>query len=197
MPRDYATLPITYWQEILDAHLTASEILVIMYLLTSPNSTSVGIFMEHPQTIAEYTSLDVDEVEKAVEGLELHNLLFRFRGSWIFVTDRWRLEPSTNSPTNLTGANKVLNKCPRETQAAFHLQYPEFKEDYFQKVAGRNEIPHRSTDTETETEPKNTYRKNTKASKNKNVLTDRKVLDSEAVAHGCIGLQDTPDFLDD
>lgn len=193
MPREYSTIPVTYWQELKEAQLTANEILVETYLHTSPNSTSAGIFIEHPDTIAHYTDLSKDEVETALIALDLQERVKTYPGYWVFVVNRWRLEPSRFSPKCLQGTDNILRKCPKEVQVAFHMQYPKFREAYLQKVRKRNEIPYRSTETETERNNGIQNSIGTHRSRMGNVLSDPEVTDTEAIATVCHDLPDPPE----
>ena len=216
MPRKYHTIPITYWDEVRECGLTRNEINVDLYLLTSPNSNSIGIFRESSHTIAQYVGLGKQTVDKAMMALEAKGRLVRDQGDWLFAVKRWEYEPTKNKNT-WKGARDTLRlvnrKLAREFCKRYDVDWDRLQNDS-EYPSDRPSIPYRKTETETKTESETeteieTEReteKDTLIDENgevtylggrsvKDIIADPKVSDTEAVSAGCENLPDKEDFL--
>lgn len=164
MARKFNTIPVIYWEDVRETGLSANEVLVDFYLLTTPSSNSIGIFRESPYTIAQYLDLEVHEIREAMDALETKGRLRRDGGDWLFIIKRWEYEPTKNRNTvkgaqNLLGqVNKNLalrfvethknrlNGLPKALQSPLDtLLVP------LQSPIDTPSIPYRKTETETET----------------------------------------------
>jgi len=126
MIREFNRIPGCYWTIVIGIGLSPAARITELYLLTSPNSNSIGIFMEHPSSIAHATGLKDKEVDEALNELSRADRLYREAGNWVFVVPRWSFESGHDNLNNLKGALGLLKKSNHVLEKQFGETYPEF-----------------------------------------------------------------------
>ena len=142
MIRLFNRIPGNYWTEAIGKNLSPVARVTEIYLLTCPNSNSIGIFMEHPSSIAYATGLKEKDVDEALNELSSAGRLYREAGNWIFVVLRWSFEYCGNNLKNLKGAFGLLKAVNANLSEKFGEKYPDFsirlqslQEEYADKMA--------------------------------------------------------------
>jgi hypothetical protein len=72
----FRPINVALWNSKVFKPLTKDEKLVYLYLLSSPNSTSLGLFRAHPVALADELGLSLDEFTRAVEALQAAGLVY-------------------------------------------------------------------------------------------------------------------------
>lgn len=133
--RPFNRLSGNYWILLRDENLVSGEVLILTFLLTAPESTSVGILQATDQVISDYTGLDIEEIHAAIESLEKRRLIQSFFSDWYFVPMRWEFDciPTAKNKSGgiphstLEHAFRELQNIPKACRGAFHAHFPEFQ----------------------------------------------------------------------
>jgi len=126
MIRKFNRIPGNYWTDVIDRKLSPAARVTELYLLTCPNSNSIGIFMEHPSSIAHAIGLKEKIVDEALNELSRAGMLYREAGNWLFVVRRWSFEYGGNNLRNLKGALTLLKNANANLERKFGEKYSEF-----------------------------------------------------------------------
>jgi len=126
MIRKFNRIPGNYWTDVIGKGLSPTARVTEIYLLTCPNSNSIGIFMEHPSSIAYSTGLKEKQVDETLKELSGAGRLYREAGNWIFVVPRWSFEYGGNNFKNLKGALGLLKAANANLASRFGEIYPDF-----------------------------------------------------------------------
>lgn len=127
-PRRFNTIHHNYIDDLREADLTVNAIAVEMYLMLSSSSNMAGVWRESPYTIAQYVSLEPEEVKEALSYLAASGRVFLFAGDWIFLPSKWRFDsayPGTES--QIKGIASLLAIAPSFASDAFKLFYRDFQ----------------------------------------------------------------------
>jgi len=106
MARNYQNIRTAYWDSARgrEAPLSSDEILVELFLITSPQCGPSGIFIINPETVGYYTGLGHDpgqsrgdifgngKIEGTLRALESKGRLRLYPGGWIWVMGKWEFE---------------------------------------------------------------------------------------------------------
>lgn len=131
-PRRFNTIHHNYIDDLREADLTINAIAVEMYLMLSSSSNMAGVWRESPHTIAQYVSLEPDEVKEALSYLAASGRVFVFAGDWIFLPSKWRFDsayPGTES--QIVGIASILAIAPQFASDAFKLFFRDFQTRLF------------------------------------------------------------------
>jgi len=197
--RPFNRLSGNYWILLRDENLVSSEILILTFLLTAPESTSVGILQASESIISDYTGLDTEEIRPAIDSLEKRHLIQTFFSDWFFIPMRWEFDciPTSNnksrgvSSNTLEHAFRELQNVPKACRGAFHAHFPEFQPS---RLALFNKHLHFLATSNKNERDRDIGQDTTRMGQNvplpDNPLTNPDIPDSRAIAHT---LQNSPD----
>jgi hypothetical protein len=111
MLKTHHIVAVRLHDDLLQYELTQEQSHVYLYLMTSRAMTPIGVCQESPDNISRYTGLSIPEVEKALDGLVTHEILYRWEGNWIFAVYRF-LSESPKYANQKISYYLTLTSCP-------------------------------------------------------------------------------------